>query len=321
MSQPHFNYAVPFSEDLLGISMDRTTITLDQPIYVGLTILDLSKTLMYRFMFNVLQPLFGSNMELMYTDTDSFYLELSGSNIREKLASVKNDWLDLSNYPPSHAMYDPTNKGRLGCFKDECVGRPIREAIFIRPKVYSLAFHTGDGDASEEKKKAKGVKKSAVAVSLRHSNYMASYNICEKARVNFLTFRSKRHVINTVQEEKMAVSMFDNKRHWISKNRSIPFGLTGREQPKDDREQPEVDREQPKDGREQSKDDREQPKDGREQPKDDREQPKDDSRQVKRPLEDAIDPPPRRFRPGYRHPQDSKKITLWMDGKQSSSLL
>ena len=121
-----------------------------------------------------------------------------------------------------------------GRFKDECVGKPITEAIFIRPKVYSLLLGAAADNSVIEKKRAKGVKKAVVSKNVRHENYLRAYYDYEKTKVDYLTFRSKRHDVNTIFESKNAVSLFDNKRWWVDKNQSIPFGARKRPTSDDD---------------------------------------------------------------------------------------
>ena len=61
-----------FSEDLVGVEFNRVKVTLNKPIYIGMTVLDLSKTTMYDFYYNHLKKLYGEKLELQLTDTDSF---------------------------------------------------------------------------------------------------------------------------------------------------------------------------------------------------------------------------------------------------------
>ena len=60
-----------FNENMTVVHLLHTLLKLDKPIYVGMAILDLSKTLMYDFHYNYMKPKYGDNLKLLFTDTDS----------------------------------------------------------------------------------------------------------------------------------------------------------------------------------------------------------------------------------------------------------
>ena len=59
------------SEDLSTIEMKRTKVKINKPIYLGLSILEISKILMYSFWYDYMKPKYGNNVKLYYMDTDS----------------------------------------------------------------------------------------------------------------------------------------------------------------------------------------------------------------------------------------------------------
>lgn len=61
---------------------------------------------------------------------------------------------DFSNYPQNHKLFNNKNKSKLGFFKDETMGTPIREFCCLRPKMYSYIFE------NKNKKTSKGTKHS-----------------------------------------------------------------------------------------------------------------------------------------------------------------
>ena len=65
-----------FSENLLATEVKKTEVKMNKPAYVGLSILDISKTLMYKFWHDYMKPKYGDNVELCYTDTDSFIMRI-----------------------------------------------------------------------------------------------------------------------------------------------------------------------------------------------------------------------------------------------------
>ena len=81
IAKPKFYRQVIFDEDLVALQMDKTNITLNRPVYVGMSILDLSNHLMYDFYYNHLKIIYGDKCELLYTDTDSLLLEIYTKNV------------------------------------------------------------------------------------------------------------------------------------------------------------------------------------------------------------------------------------------------
>ncbi len=124
------------NEELCGVSMAKTNIVLDKPIYVGMSILDLSKTLMYDFHYNTIMKTYSNDkVKLLFTDTDSLCYHIECEDFYKDIESNKNHY-DLSDYPKSHFLYDDTNKKVIGKFKDETNGIPISEFVGLRSKMY-----------------------------------------------------------------------------------------------------------------------------------------------------------------------------------------
>ena len=152
IAKPNFNRRVKFSDELSAIHVNKTKLTLNKPIYVGFSVLDLSKHLMYDWYYNKLKRKYGENCTLLYTDTDSLLVDIKTNDIYKDMSETKEDY-DFSDYPKDHQLHDESNKKVIGKMKDECAGTPIAEYIGLRPKLYSIL-------RSDEEliKKAKGVK-------------------------------------------------------------------------------------------------------------------------------------------------------------------
>ena len=96
------------------------------PAYVGMRILDLSKTLMYDFHYNYIKKKYNSKAKLLFTDTDSLTYEIETEDVYKDFWKDKNRF-DNRNYPEESRFHDKTNKKIIGKFKDEACGVPITE--------------------------------------------------------------------------------------------------------------------------------------------------------------------------------------------------
>ncbi|KAF0696230.1 DDE-1 domain-containing protein, partial [Aphis craccivora] len=156
--KPNFDRRTIFTENLAAIHMKRTEIFFKQPIYIGMCILDLSKSLMYDFYYNTIKKKYGNRVRLLYTDTDSLILEIKTDDFYQDI-KINLDHFDTSDYQKDN-IYDLhlVNKKVLGKFKDELNGKIMTEFIGLRSKLYSLRIL----DSEKEIKKSKGVKKNVV---------------------------------------------------------------------------------------------------------------------------------------------------------------
>ena len=93
-----------FSNDLAGVDMRKSRLQLDKPVYMGMTILDNSKLLMYNFYYKNLKARYGGKCELLYTDTDSLLLEIQTEDVYKDLAEDAGSY-DTSDYPRENALY------------------------------------------------------------------------------------------------------------------------------------------------------------------------------------------------------------------------
>ena len=156
VSQPNFNRINIFCEELIAIHMKKTSLTFNKPVYLGMCILDLSKTIIYEFHYNYIKPKYGDKATLLFTDTDSLMYEIQTEDFYKGISGDVKDRFDTSDYPLNHPSGIPTgcNKKVVGMFKDEVAGKCIEEFVGLRAKLYSYKMYDG-----EETKKCKGVKK------------------------------------------------------------------------------------------------------------------------------------------------------------------
>lgn len=162
-SEPTFVNHKIFNENLVGINMKKEKIKLDKPSYVGMCILDLSKTLMYDFHYNYIRKKY-TDCQLLFTDTDSLFYHIKTEDAYEDFYRDK-ELFDNSDYSETSKYFSKENKKVIGKFKDEAAGRPILEFIGLKSKMYSYT--------TEEKnnKTAKGVKKNVTRKEIKHSDY------------------------------------------------------------------------------------------------------------------------------------------------------
>jgi hypothetical protein len=209
-NKPNFKRDIIIKEDeLVSIEMSKTCITMDKPVFIGFAVLELSKLLMYGFHYEVIKSKYGPRAKTLYTDTDSLVYEIETEDLYEDLKNMKYDCFDFSNYPKDHKCYSTRNDTVPGFFKDEAAGKPILEFIALRPKSYSFNLN------GAIKKKSKGIPRASQA-KITFDDYKAALFGERKEElvktVDFNTFRSKLHVMNTIKASKIALSQFDDKR-------------------------------------------------------------------------------------------------------------
>ena len=86
-------------------------------IQVGFAIMDLSKHHMYDGYYKTWLQHFPKS-QLLFMDTDSFCFASENPDVYGEMTTFK-DWVDFSQYPKDHPLFDETNPKRVGKFKDE----------------------------------------------------------------------------------------------------------------------------------------------------------------------------------------------------------
>ena len=92
-SMPNYHKTKQFSEHVLAMEMKKTKIKMTVPVYIGFTILEVSKTVMWKFFYDYRKPKYGDKIELCYTDTDHFILHIKGEDSYEDIANDVEEWL------------------------------------------------------------------------------------------------------------------------------------------------------------------------------------------------------------------------------------
>ncbi|XP_067216840.1 uncharacterized protein [Linepithema humile] len=220
IAKPNFHSRSVFSEDLIAVELRKLEVKFDKPIYVGMCILDISKTCLYEFHYEYMAPLYRDNCKIMYTDTDSLIYFL---HCEDAYRDMKRDIskFDTSDYSEDNAYGMPrANKKVPGLMKDENNGAIMTEFVGLRAKMYALRV-TGQKDT----KKIKGVKKSVVARTITFDDYTRCLNAEIELTRRQSCIRSKMHEVYTVSESKFALSPYDDKRHVVSGSTdTLPWG-------------------------------------------------------------------------------------------------
>ena len=98
VSEPNYHTTKRFSENLLAIEMKKTKVKMNKPVYLGMSILDISKTLMYEFWYEYIKPKYKDKTKLCYMDTDSFVINIKTEDFYKDIGNDVNRWFDTSNY-------------------------------------------------------------------------------------------------------------------------------------------------------------------------------------------------------------------------------
>ena len=129
----------------MAIEMKKTGVKMAKPLYLGMSILDISKTLMYEFWYDYIEPKYGDKTKLCFTDTDSFIVNIKTEDFFEDIPSDVERWFDTSNYDKNNKRPLPIGKNKKvsGLFKDELGGEIMTEVVALRPKTYSYLMDAG----------------------------------------------------------------------------------------------------------------------------------------------------------------------------------
>ena len=208
-AKPNFEHLTTFDENVVAIHMKRTKLVFNKPVYCGMAILDISKTLIYDFHYGYILPKYGKNQKLLFTDTDSLCYEIETEDFYEDISGDVEDHFDTSNFPKDHPSGIPVGKNKKvpGVMKDEAGGRIIEEFVGLRAKLYSNRVFEG-----KEGKKCKGIKKSVIKKNISHEDYKECL-FSEKPQMRKMNvIRSHGHEIFSETVNKIALSANDDKR-------------------------------------------------------------------------------------------------------------
>ena len=152
VSEPNYHTTKYFSENLLAIEMKKTKVKMNKPVYLGMSILDISKTLMYEFWYDYIKPKYQDRAKLCYMDTDSFVIHIIAEDFYKDISNDVEKWFDTSNYDKDEKRSLPIGKNKkvISLFKIELGEKIMIEFVGLKAKTYSYLM-----DDDSEHKKAK----------------------------------------------------------------------------------------------------------------------------------------------------------------------
>ena len=220
VSEPNYHTMKLIYNNLAIIKMRKVKVKMNKPIYLGLSILDISKITMYEFWYDYVKSKYEDKARLCYMDTDSFVVNIKTKDCYKDIVENVKERFDTSNYIYDRPLPMGVNKKVIGLMKDELGGDIITEFVALRPKPYS--YITND---FIEMKKAKGTKKCVVKKMLRVEDYKKCLFSNGKVLKSQQRFKSENHEVYTENINKIALSCDDDKRIVTSDRiTSYPYG-------------------------------------------------------------------------------------------------
>ena len=220
VSKPNYHSHKSFSNHLMAIEIKKTIVKMIKPLYLGMSILDVGKILMYEFWYNYIKPKYGDRAKLCYTDTDSFIIYIKTEDFFEDISNALERRFDTSNYNDKRSLPIGKNKKVPGLFKDELGGKIITKVVALRPKTYTYLMDDGS-----DHKKANGTKKWVIKQKLIFENYKDCLFNNKTIYRSQERFNSYYHVMYTEEVNKIALNSNDDKRLQTSgKITTYPYG-------------------------------------------------------------------------------------------------
>ena len=192
---------------------------MSKPVYLDLSILEISKTLMYESWHDYIEPKYQNNAKLCYMDTDSFIINIKAEDFFEDIANDVEKIFDTSNYEVRRPLPKGKNKKVIGLMKDELGGKIMTEFAALRPKTFSYLMDDGNSD-----KKAKGTKK-CVIIILKYNDYKDCLLNIEIILKSQQRFQSETHNVYTEEVNKVFLSSkYDKRLQTYDRITSYPYG-------------------------------------------------------------------------------------------------
>ena len=134
VSEPNYHTTKHLSNNLLAIEMKKTKVKMNKPVYLGMSILGIRKTLMYEFWYDYVKPKYKNKAKLCYMNTDSFVINIFTEDFLEDINSNVERWFDTSSYDKNYKRPLPMDmdKKAIVRFKDELGGKIMKEFCALK---------------------------------------------------------------------------------------------------------------------------------------------------------------------------------------------
>lgn len=219
IEKPEYHSHVINGDNTITVQLKKTKREYKTPVYVGLSVLDLSKSHMYKFHYSVMKKKFGKKLKLLYTDTDSLLYQIFTEDFYADIKGSLEVHFDTSEYTENNQFeYPQLNKMKVGYFKDEFKGSVLKEFVALRPKVYMI-----EADGAN-------IKKAASAPNVITEKFtIEDYKNClfnqEPLYKEIYAIKAVGHDIYTQHIRKAVLKpIADPKRHMLDLIDSLPFG-------------------------------------------------------------------------------------------------
>ena len=209
VSELNYDSHKKFSEHFMEIKMKKIRVKMAKPLYLGMSILDISKTLMYEFWYDYINPKHGGRTKLCYIDTDSFIIDSKTEDFLKDISNDVETWFDTSNYDKNDKTPLPIGKNKkvTGLFKNELGGKIITEVVVLRPETYAYLMDDG-----RNHKKSKGAKKCVIKQKLIFGNYKDCFFNNKTVYRSQEIFKSYYRDVYTEEVNKIALSSNNDKK-------------------------------------------------------------------------------------------------------------
>ena len=187
-----------------------------------MSILEISKTLKYKFWYNYFERKYGDKAKLCYTATDSFIIYIKTEDFFQDISNDVQKWFDMSNYNKKDKMLLLIGKNKKvpDVFKDELGGKIITEFVALRPKAYAYL-----DDYGNDHKKAKGTKKCVIKQKLMFQNFKDCLLNNKNVYRSQQRFKRYNYDVYTEEVNKIALSSNDDKRlQTFDRITTYPYG-------------------------------------------------------------------------------------------------
>ena len=135
VSEPNYHTTKFFRENVLAREMKKKQILMNKPVYLGLSIPELSKILMYDFWCDYAKPEYGEKAKLCYMDTGSFILYIKTDEIYKDITEDVETRFDTSEYELDRPLPKGKNKNVIELMKDELEGEIMTKFVELRAKL------------------------------------------------------------------------------------------------------------------------------------------------------------------------------------------